>query len=175
MEDGIVMSFPWNRSQGPYWMESSPAAIIFDVRIVLSVNIKAPIMKVWEAFVRPAERSRWWPEVMQIELRKGGLFFHSFYDDEGVEHYSYGHVMEIEEPFHLSFVISDEHGSGWINLTLSLEAQGNLTNLEVSCTSTEVGYSEDLIERYREVWESLLAALKEYVEGGESPGNNIEQ
>ncbi len=134
------------------------------MKIFLSVNINAPIISVWDALINKDKRRIWWPEAADMELRKGGLFFHSYYDEEGVEHYSYGHVTEVDEPFRIKILMSDENRKGWISLTLNLEAQGNLTNVVISCSSASSESSDALLEIYRDIWEDLLAALKEFIE-----------
>ena len=133
------------------------------------VVLKAPIERVWQAVTSAEEISRWFGDVVEVDLKPGGKarFGWSEYGDvfEAI-------VIEVKEPTRFSFSWAFDsnmpYDEGTARLVeINLVAEGGHTRL----TLVESGFAQlpdDLYQKRLDAnsggWDSELADLVEYLD-----------
>ena len=129
-----------------------------------SIDIEAPIERVFDYFVQPELLVRWMGDVARLEARDGGLFS---VDINGV--LIRGHFVRVERP-HLVEIAWGEAGNaamppGATHLRVTLEARGPITRVEL----THNGLVPSEATKHAIGWPHFTARLRVAASGGE-PG-----
>lgn len=136
-------------------------------QFVVEAEIAAPALAVWDGFIDPNARSRWWRGGVELEPRPGGLFTEP-YRIGGSERRTSGRVLGFHPPHGLVLSWTDDD---WDFETIVLFM------IRETCDGCRVKIVHDgwlnapgsgrtsLVEAHREGWNGHLERLKSYAEG----------
>jgi len=135
----------------------------------VSVEIKAPISKVWKALIEPEFTRKFWVNTTQESEWKPGASWKILMPDGRVA--DTGEVVEIEPHQRLVLKWRNEFrpelkAEGYSRLTYHLEREGKSVKLTVIHEMEKVG--SKFIEAVSSGWPHILASLKSLLETGES-------
>jgi len=138
------------------------------VEFELSTLIKASPHAVWSALTDPAKLERWWDEGVILEPAAGGHFQEPWQRGEGVFVFTAGKVTEVVPSETISFTWADEEWGFETQVVFALTREEGSTRFSVRHLGWENAPTQErtqLMESHRGGWTSLLASLKDFVEG----------
>lgn len=128
-----------------------------------TVEIAAPIERVWRALTEAEELRRWFPLDARVEPGQGGSIWMSWQNEyEGTIK-----ILEWSPPHHLRTTWGPEDADGLAQTTdFDLESQGDRTILKVITSGFPTDPTwDDWVEGTDLGWRFELSSLKHYLEG----------
>lgn len=132
-------------------------AVLGDAKI----TIDAPAFRVFAALTEAEELAAWWGEDVVVEADEGGRY-ETTLSGARIE----GTITAIDGPETLAFSWPIESGGNSVTTSVhyDLSPQGPKTAVHVAHRAPR-----EVPGNWNELWQSVLEALKEYVEGAASP------
>ncbi len=133
---------------------------------MVMVTLNAPAAWVWNALTDEPILCQWWTPGLRLEPREGGLFEAIWTDEQGTQHLTQGHVVEIIPCRRLRLVWADQDWPQPTEVTFDLTCEENNTELAVHHSGWEsLPEGARLAEAHRAGWSKLIEQLKRYLEG----------
>lgn len=120
-----------------------------------SIQVQAPVEKVYQAFQTEEALSAWYMDGTTVEFREGGQLV--FEGPEGQVPATFAELVENER------IVMDYHGPWWGTVTYTFKATPKGTRVTLEHEGFEG--REEWLDRFTWGWESFLKALKAFVEG----------
>ncbi len=136
--------------------------------IIIDIDLKAPIEKIWKALTNKSDLNEWFFEVDDFELEIGSHFkFYIGGEEEKYEHICKILIIKENREFSYSWKYPDYAGTSIVTFELS-KTGINKTHLSFSHACTEIFSRQKAFlshQYYIDQWnEKINIALKEYVE-----------
>lgn len=140
----------------------------------VSRSFSFPAERVFDAWLNPALASKWLFATpagrmvrAEVDARVGGRFFLTDRRD-GEEVLHTGEYLEIERPRRLVFTFGvPKYSPDFVRVAVELEPAAGGCRL----TLTQAGTAPEWVEKTREGWAQMLAALAAVLDHGERPGS----
>ncbi len=132
--------------------------------LYLDVVIAAPTDLVWRALADPTHRRAWW-SYLDLDARPGGTLTEHWRDAQGLEHATYGTVLEVEPCHRLRCSWRDDDWPVETELEITLHEEGGATSFRLRHAGWQrLANGTHLLNEHRAGWEGHLTDLKGYAE-----------
>jgi uncharacterized protein YndB with AHSA1/START domain len=127
------------------------------------VVIRAAPDRVFQALTDPAELTRWFMNVAEVDLRRGGRLRHSW-DGYGTTE---GRVLEADPPHRFVFTWDEGPELGETTIAIDLTPEGDGTRLRLVESGFQAGDDWDrLYADHADGWTQELENLRAWIEDG---------